>query len=158
MSAATSAFPHDDPVTLVWIDARRAVVATWQTGEPHLETILADIPPRDRSIGHVRLDPAIRHGGGQRQDKLDHRRTERVREFLDRVQAAIPTQGRAVVIGPGEMRHHLLRRLRETSGAGALPREVTSEPAKPMTDSQIVARLRELAGHPAPRLKPAPRA
>jgi hypothetical protein len=156
MRPTTDADSRETPVALTWIDARRAVIAAWRAGEPHLETILADIPPRERSVGHVRLDPSIRHGGGQRQDKLDHRRAERVREYLDAVAAGIPAGGRLVVIGPGEMRHHLVRRFRDAPGA-APPREVVTEAAGPMTDAQIVARLRDLAGHPAPRQKPAPR-
>jgi hypothetical protein len=159
MSSTTPALPTSEPpVSLVWIDARRAVIATWRAGAPHIDTVAADIPPRDRSVGHVRQDPAIRHGGGQRQDKLDHRRADREREFLEAVTARIPATGRVDVIGSGEMHVHLARRLREAPGATASPREVTTEPAKPMTDAQVVARLRELAGHPAPRQKPAPRA
>ena len=158
MSSTTPALSNDEPpVILVWIDARRAVIATWQAGAPHVDTVAAEIPPRERSVGHVRQDPAIRHGGGQRQDKLDHRRHEQEREFLEAVTARIPATGRVDVIGSGEMRLHLARRLREAHGAAALLRVVTTEAAKPMTEAQIVARLRELAGHPAPRQKPAPR-
>jgi len=159
MSSTTPANSNDEPlVNLIWVDARKAVIATWRGGAPHVDTVAADIPPRDRSVGHVRQDPAIRHGGGQRQDKLDHRRADREREFLDAVTARIPAAGRVDVIGSGEMRLHLARRLREAPGATASPREVTTEAAKPMTEAQVVARLRELAGHPAPRQKPAPRA
>jgi hypothetical protein len=52
---------HD--CTLVWIDAREAVIARWQGGESHLERLHSDVPAHHRSTGHVTYDPAVGHGG-----------------------------------------------------------------------------------------------
>lgn len=135
------------PVTLVWIDARSAIVATWEHGEAHTERVSGDVPPHERSVGHVRIDPTVRHGGGQRQDKLDHRRNDHERAYLDDVAGHLPTSGPIEIIGPGPLRLRLVHRLQSPSDGSPL----TTAPSGPLTEAQLLARLRELAGQPAPR-------
>ncbi len=140
------------PVTLVWIDAREAVIVTWADDEAHVQRVAGALPPHERSIGHIRIDPAVRHGGGLRQDKLDHRRAHREHQYLEAVAGHIPAEGPVEVIGSGELRLHLARLLREGRPNRAGP--VTTEAARPLTEAQLIARVRELAGHPAPRQVP----
>ena len=150
MSPADSGHsPLDQPLTLVWIDAREAVLAAWDRGAVRLEHVVGALPPRERSTGHVRLDPAIRHGGGQRQDKLEHRRHEREEHYLEAVAARVPPDGPVEIVGPGELRLHLARRLQ--ASRGGVTRTVATEPAGPLTEAQLVARLRSAVGHPARR-------
>ncbi len=138
------------PVTLVWIDARQAVIAHWVRDTVEIERIPGDLPPRDRSVGRMRHNPLIRQGGGQPQTRLDHRRQEAEHAYLDAVLSRVPTGGAVEVIGPGPIRHHLVRRLRDRPHAGTAG-EVRTRPADQMTEAQIAARLRELAGHPPAR-------
>jgi len=150
MSSADSSHRSDEqPLTLIWIDARKAVLAAWDRGAVRLEHVIGALPPQERSVGHVRLDPAVRHGGGQRQDKLEHRRYEREQHYLEAVVARVPAVGAVEILGPGELRLHLARRLRR-SRAGAT-RSIATEPAGPLTEAQLIARLRALVGHPARR-------
>lgn len=153
MTSLVSGMPGQNvepPVTLVWIDARQAVVARWERGSVQVERIAGELPPHDRTVGHTRRNPLIRHGGGQPQTRLDHRRQEAEHAYLEAVTAHVAGDGAVEVIGSGPMRHHLARRLRAQARPG-VPRPVHTAPADQLTEAQIVARLRELAGHPPAR-------
>lgn len=138
------------PVTLIWIDARQAVVARWGEGAARLDRVAGDLPPHERSLGHVKHNPLIRQGGGQLQTRLDHRRHEAEHAYIDAVLVHVPDEGYVEVIGPGPMRHHLVSRLLRRERPGAA-RVVRTQAADQMTDAQVAARLRELAGHPPAR-------
>jgi hypothetical protein len=56
--------PRHPALTLVWIDAREAVVVRWVAGTSVVERIESDVPAHHRATGHVRHDPNVRHGGG----------------------------------------------------------------------------------------------
>lgn len=146
-SAASGSRQPVLPVTLVWIDARSALVATWERGATRMERISGDVPPHERSVGHMRIDPTVRHGGGQRQEKLDHRRIDQERAYLDEVAGRLPVTGSIEVIGPGRLRLHLVHRVQPSDDRLT----VTTAPAGPLTEARLLARLRELAGQPAPR-------
>ena len=50
--------------TLVWIDAREAVIIRMQGDRARIERVELEVPPHHRANGRVRHDPAICHGGG----------------------------------------------------------------------------------------------
>jgi hypothetical protein len=148
---------RDVPVALVWIDGREAVVARWLGDTAGIERVTGEPVRREKTVGHVRVDPALGHGGGPREEKLDHRRTGREHQYLEEVAARVPTTGRIAVIGPGPTRVRLVRVLQampSTNGG----REITTEPSEALTGAQLVSRLRTLAGKPPRRLQPATQA
>jgi hypothetical protein len=134
-------------VTLVWIDSREAIVARPDDGSPRIERIESEIPAHHRATGHVRHDPGIRHGGGGvSQTAGEPHRLEHRERFLEQVALRLPVDDDLVLIGPGTMREHLERRIRETDERQRRTRRVTTEASAHLTDRQLVTRLLRLLG------------
>jgi hypothetical protein len=140
--------------TLVWVDAREAVLARWVHGEIAIDRISSTVPVHTRAIGHIRHDPGVRHGGGLDQRALDHQRDEHIARFLDEVQAALPDAGPIEILGPGTIRERLARGVDEADGRAGRSARVISGSADHPTDAQLIARLRELVGRPPRRRRP----
>lgn len=51
-------------VGLVWMDAEQAMIARWR-GEPTVERLASDVPPKRQAMGSVRRGPARPSGGGR---------------------------------------------------------------------------------------------
>lgn len=132
--------------TLVWIDAREAVIGHWHAGEVRLERLRSDVPSRHRSTGHVRYDPTVRHGGGGAQDAGEANRLEHLARFIDLVATRVPADGELLILGPGTVRDRLAHRMHETDRQLAGAREITVQAAGRLTEPQLAARLRHLAG------------
>lgn len=147
------------PHTLVWIDSREAVIARDPNGEVELERIDSDVPDRRRSTGHVRRDPTVRHGGGggNPQDAGEAHRREHLARFLRLVADRLPITDDLTLLGPGNVREYLERDVRAADRRRQSTRSIASEAAAPMTDRQLVARLRQANGT-APRRRVAGRA
>ncbi len=140
--------------TLVWIDGERAMLV-YSDEDSVVHRIVAAIPARHRSMGHVHRDPTVRHGGGGPvEDHLERARAQREREFLARVAAAIPPIDELVIIGPGVIREHLAHLIRSDDRHHRRSRQVRCEPADRLTEHQIVARLRSIVGDSPPRRIP----
>lgn len=151
MTGARADIPHaggeiTPDCTLVWIDAREAVVARWRAGEVRLERLLSDVPSRRRATGHIRHDPTVRHGGGAPQDAGEARRLEHLTRFIDLVSTHVTPEDNVVILGPGTVRDRLEHHLRESDRTASRSRHVSCETASQLTDPQIVARLRHMVG------------
>jgi hypothetical protein len=139
-------------VTLVWIDAREARVVP-PGGHGGIERLESEVPAHHRSTGHVRHDPLVRHGGGGRpQTAGEPHRLEHLARFLDQVIGRLSPTDDLVIVGPGTVRLHLARRLRTADHRHGIARRIETEPAHPMTDPQLLAWSRALAGGPLRRL------
>ncbi len=132
--------------TLVWIDAREAVVVRWHAGEVKLERLRSDVPSHHKATGHVRYDPTVRHGGGAPKDTGEANRLEHLTRFVDRVATHVPPDDSVAILGPGTVRDRLEHRVRESDQHASRARGVTCEPAARLTDRQLVARVRRVAG------------
>jgi hypothetical protein len=132
--------------TLVWMDAREAVIVRWHAGEVQVERLLSDVPAHHRATGHVRHDPAVRHGGGGAQDAGEANRLEHLARFIDLVATHLPSDGELLILGPGTVRDRLGHRVRETERRIAGARTITIQTAGRLTEPQLIARLRQLAG------------
>lgn len=132
--------------TLVWIDAREAIVGHWHGGALRLERLQSDVPAHHRATGHVRHDPTIRHGGGGSQDGGEANRLEHLARFIDAVATHIPPEGELLILGPGTVRDRLGHRIREMERPTAAARPIAVETAGRLTEPQLAARLRRLAG------------
>lgn len=143
--------PCPEPTCLVWIDADEAIVARWD-GQAHLTRIVSDVPSRHRSTGHLRHDPRFHPGGGgPATDRIERDRLEHLREYLERVASLVPPDESVHVTGPGPVKDELARMLRVEDRHHGRERCVETSASAPLTDRQLVARLRELAGAPSPR-------
>ena len=151
MTAATAVRPRSAaPVralTLVWLDAREAVVVERVGGRARFEVIESEVPSHHRATGHVRHDPGVRHGGGGRpQTAGEPHRLEHLARYVDAVAARLPPDHDLLVIGPGPVRDHLTGRIAELDARHHPPRSVRTEASERMTRPQLAARLAEAMG------------
>ena len=134
-------------VTLVWIDAREAIVVRRIDGASRFDHIQSDVPAHHRSTGHVRHAPGVRHGGGgPPQTAGEPHRLEHLARFVDAVAARLPRDEDLLVIGPGTVHEHLARQLAEEDARHHVSRDIRSEAAPPLSRRQLAARLRRSAG------------
>lgn len=136
--------------TVVWIDAEEAILVSWRAGEASIVRLASDVPPRRRSVGHIRHDPLVRHGGGTSQTAAEARRREHLARFVEAVRVHLPEADDVTILGPGFVREQLERALREDDRVHRRSRSITSVASRRLTDRQLVARARRLAGD-APR-------
>jgi len=134
------------PSTLVWIDAREAVIVRWQDDRARLERVESEVPARHRATGHVRHDPAIRHGGGRAQTAGEPHRLEHLERFLEQIATRLPADDELFILGPGIVREGLERHVREMDQHHRRSRRVSCAASSRLTDRQLIARLRRFAG------------
>lgn len=133
--------------TVVWIDAREAVIARLEDYGARLEHLEFDVPAHHRTTGHVRHEPTVRHGGGGPQQTAgEPQRLEHLARWVDRVADALPVDDDLLIIGPGTVRERLARRLRTSDEHHRRDRRVTCEACHRLTGHQLVARLRHETG------------
>jgi hypothetical protein len=136
--------------TLVWIDSEEAIIVRW-ADRATVERIRSDVPGHHRSTPHLRIDPTIRHGGGGASaDVAERARRDHLRAFLDDVAGHVPDGDDVTVVGPGLVRERLERNLRADDRRHGRGRHVHSAAAERLTEQELVARVRALAGD-APR-------
>jgi hypothetical protein len=141
--------PRD--TTLVWIDAREAIVARWHQGAATLERLTSDIPDHRRSTGHVRQRAVPGGGGVVPRTTGETHRQEHIARFIERVVAVLPEGDDLVLLGPGTLKLRLEHHVREGDARRGRARRVTTETAARLTERQLVARLRREAGAPPRR-------
>lgn len=146
---ATSSLTVDSR-TVVWIDSRRALLVRWD-GAPHVMRVESEVPPRRRGGEHVTHDPILRTMGAP---EPDGHRSEHLRQFLQQVAASIDPRDPVEIVGNGPVHEQLARLVVEHDGRHDRAREVTARPAEVLTEAQLIARVRESAGDPAPRGRP----
>ena len=134
------------PSTLVWIDAREAVIVRWQDDGVRLERVESEVPARHRSTGHVRHDPAVRHGGGREQTAGEPHRLEHLERFVEQIATRLPADDELFILGPGTVREGLERHVRAMDVHHKRSRSVSCEASSRLTDRQLIARLRTFAG------------
>jgi hypothetical protein len=140
--------------TLVWIDSEEAIIVRW-ADRATVERVRSDVPGRHRSTGHVRVDPSIRHGGGAGPEAAERARRARLAAFIHDVAGHLPPDGDVLVVGPGMVRERLERDLRADDRRLGRHRHVHAAPAERLTEEELVARVRELAGE-APKRRGIP--
>jgi hypothetical protein len=132
--------------TGVWISASSAIVLRWgPDGVAHRELIESLVPGRHRSTGRP---PTADHPGGE------GHRDERMRVFFARVAAAMSAEDDVLLVGDGEVVEHFAGQVRSHDLAGGITRRMELVKSGPITERQLLARMRGFAGSPAPRTLP----
>ncbi len=135
--------PH---TTGVWISASSAVVLGWSPGGiDHRNSIESLVPGRHRSTGRP---PTADHPSGE------GHRDERMRVFFARVDAALPARDDVLLVGDGEVVEHFADHLRSEDFVSGFTRRVELVKSGPITERQLLARIRGFAGSPALRVLP----
>jgi len=135
--------------TLVWIDSEEAIIVRWED-RATVERVRSDVPGRHKSAGHVRIDPIVGHGRGAPAEAAERARRARLAAFVHEVAEQLPPDGDVMVVGPGIVRERLERDLRADDRRLGRQRHVHAAAAERLTEQELVARVRELAGD-APR-------
>src|SRR5688500_15863227 len=115
----------------VWIDHRKAVIATMAGKNADIRQVTSHMEK------HVRYSGAAQEDGAE--DQRDRRFTGHLNKYYDDVIARIREADSILILGPGEAKVELETRL-GSEGLGG--RVVGIETVDKMTDRQIAARVR----------------
>jgi hypothetical protein len=133
--------------TLVWIDAREAVIVRTQGDRGRIERVESGVPAHRRATGHIRHDPGIRHGGGgSPQTAGEPHRIEHLNRFVADIANRLAADDNLLVIGPGTVHERLARQLSEGDEHHANHRDISCQTSPPLTDRQLIALVRRFAG------------
>jgi hypothetical protein len=131
--------------TLVWIDSEEAIIVRW-ADRATVDRVRSEVPGRHRVAGSAQDDPAERYEYGGSGDGIERARREQLRRFVDGVAAQVPDEDDVTVVGPGLLRERLERTLRAADRHHNRHRSVRSAAAGRLTQEELVAHVRTLAG------------
>jgi len=135
------------PSTLVWIDSREAIIVRWQNNTAEVERVESEVPAHRRATGHVRHDPAVRHGGGgSPQTAGEPHRLEHLKRFVELIANRLQPGDDLLILGHGTVYERLGRHLAHGDARHGRHRDIACEASPPLTDRQLIARLRAFAG------------
>jgi hypothetical protein len=149
--------PHslDGATTLVWIDSEEAIIVRWDD-RATVERLHSEVEGRHRSSAHGSVPQgAYRGRGGGDAELLERARREHLRRFVDEVASHVPGGDDVTVVGPGIVRRRLEQELRADDRRHGRSRHVRSTAADRLTEQELVAHVRALAGD-APRRRAVP--
>jgi hypothetical protein len=145
--AAWTARPPRLPVTLVWIDAREAMIVRCVEDVPHIERIATDIAVDHRAAVPVPSDPDVLHGGGKPpQTTGEPHDLANLARFVEAVSQRLRRDEDLLVLGPGTVRQYLVQRIRELDDRDRVGRVIECQGAERMTHRQLIACLRRAMG------------
>jgi hypothetical protein len=131
--------------TGVWISADSATVLRWSAEQVARQRIDSTVPGRHRATGRP---PTENHPAGE------GHRDEHMRTFFAAVRDALPADDDLLLIGDGEVVDHLAEQVRADDGAHDRKRRIEVEKSGPLSERQLLARIRTFAGSPAKRRLP----
>lgn len=114
----------------LWIDHRKAVIVFLKGQSEEIKQINSEAEKSHGQSGSsVRAD-----------DLLQNEETEHLNQYYDEVISALQNASAILIMGPGEAKGELKKRLEKTHQEG---RVITVETADKLTDRQIAAKARE---------------
>jgi hypothetical protein len=113
----------------LWIDHRQAVIAAVAGDTEELTRIMSGVEK------HVRFST----GEGGAEDARDRRFEGHLNEYYNKVIAAVRDARSILILGPGDAKHEVEKRLRDTGLGKSI---VGVETVDKMTDHQIAAEAR----------------
>ena len=129
-----------------WISAASATILQWgPDGVTIRERIDSLVPGRHRSTGRP---PTEDHPAGE------GHRDEHMRAFFAQINARVPIDDDLLLLGDGEVVEHFAHQVEANDHNRHSARRVEMEKSGPMTEPQLLARIRAFAGAPARRTLP----
>jgi hypothetical protein len=77
-----------------------------------------------------------------------------MRSFLDHIAHAVPAEDDLLLVGDGEVVEHFADYIRTDDAGHGRQRRIQVEKSGPITEGQLLARIRNFAGWPARRTLP----
>jgi hypothetical protein len=112
----------------VWLDHRKAFVVRIHDGSEETHSVSSDV------------EKHVRYSGGRPEDLLENRFTNHLNEYYDRVIAFLHDADEILILGPGEAKGELQKRLGiEPAGQNVIGVETVDK----MTENQISAKIRD---------------
>jgi hypothetical protein len=136
--------------TLVWIDSEEAIIVRW-ADRATVERVRSEVGAHGRREGHGPVSAAGHHGDGGA-DAAERARRDDLRLFVEDIAGRLPVGDDVMVVGPGILRGQLERLIRAEDRHHGRRRLVHSAAADRLTEQELVARVRALAGDAAPRV------
>jgi hypothetical protein len=134
--------PH---TTGIWISADSATVLRWSPEFTVRHRIDSTVPGRHRSTGAA---PTEKHPAGE------GHRDEHMRTFFAEVAQALPAEDDLLLVGDGEVVEHFAEQVRKDDHRKGGKRRIEVEKGGPLTERQLLARIRTFAGSPSKRTLP----
>ena len=131
--------------TGVWISSSSATILRWDPELTVRHPIDSTVPGRHRSTGRP---PTEEHPGGE------GHRDEHMRVFFDHVVRTLAVDDDVLLVGDGEVVEHLADRIRADDANHHRERRIEIEKSGPMTERQLLARIRAFGGSSAKRHLP----
>ena len=131
--------------TGVWISANSATVLRWSPELTVRHRIDSTVPGRHRSTGRP---PTETHPSGE------GHRDEHMRTFFVQVAQALPVDDDLLLVGDGEVVEHFAEQVRSEEDSRGRTRRIEVEKSEPLTERQLLARIRTFARSPAKRTLP----
>jgi hypothetical protein len=131
--------------TGVWISANAATVLRWSPELTVRHRVDSTVPGRHRSTGR---SPTEKHPAGE------GHRDEHMRTFFLDVAQALAVDDDLLLVGDGEVVEHFAEHVRADDVSRGRKRRVEVEKSGPLTERQLLARLRAFAESPAERHLP----
>ncbi len=124
----------------IWIDHKQAILVIHHNKDESIKNIVSELEKRSRYSGASHTsDPAEPHNDAA-EDKRDRRYNAGLDHYYDEVIATLPEDALLILMGPGEAKHELQKRLI----AQGLGEHITSvKTVDKMTENQIAAEVRE---------------
>jgi hypothetical protein len=123
----------------LWIDHKKAIIVSEGDGGEEIQKIESEIGKHVKYRGPSRPKSPYSAQYQQGDDQLDNKFNEKLKKFYDRVIARIRSAEVILILGPGEAKSELEKRLQYEK---VRVRVVAVETADKMTDGQIAAKVR----------------
>jgi stalled ribosome rescue protein Dom34 len=124
----------------LWIDHRQAIVVTFVGQAEVIKRIVSNMEKHVRYSGASQPKDQTESHDDSAEDIRDRRFDEHLSTFYDEVIASLSEVDAILILGPGEAKVELQKRLEAQEPRGRI---VAIEAADKMTDGQIAAQIRQ---------------
>lgn len=129
----------------LWIDHTKAVVVSLDKDQVSTETVESGVEKRIRVQGGSRSVAPYGPQEATYEPRRDRKHDQHLREFYDRVVAGTSGADAVFIMGPGEAKTELRKRMGESFGA---PDRVNTFAVDKLTEAQIVEKVKQHYGYP----------
>jgi hypothetical protein len=131
----------------VWIDHRKAVIVIANRTGEHTTLIVSAVEKHPERTGDSPLKGSYEAAQVSPEDRRQRALTQHLNVFYDAVIAAVRTAEALLLLGPGEAKGELKRRLVRQKLGGRISDVLTADK---MTDRRVAATVQEYFSRPRP--------
>lgn len=136
----------------IWIDHHKAVVLLISDDGEEMRHVKCELDTDTSSIGEKGAKHSYTRNDFVAEDRLERKAANRHGKYYDEVIDQLRDAQAILVLGPGEAKRELVKRIEARKIKGRITHVGTADK---MTDPQFAAHLRELLGSSPDRQKPA---